>query len=305
MVILKSEHADKYWLSSVCRCWAEWATSAASSANSRSCKVIFFNFDFTFSRAGLNRSLSDLVCNLTHIVDKQKAHFSSIEKKIPKRVGATTQPCFTPLLMVNKSEKLPSYWTVAFVFMWKDLMMFKRLGEQPIFNNIANSPSLLARLKALVRSMKGIYKSMFCSLYFSCSCCTEKIMSVMELWDLNPHYNSGNTLLNNFCRQEMITCASFLPAMPFGETPCVVIADLTLLFSYKVIILQQVLWYHTFPPTFTKMSCRRGTTQDLHWQNKSTGMTSLPGAFQKAISVKALLISLIIGLLSRSSLAGS
>ena len=36
--------------------------------------------------------------------------------------------------------------------------MFKRFGEQPIFNNIANSSSLLTGSKALVGLMKAIYK---------------------------------------------------------------------------------------------------------------------------------------------------
>ena len=147
------EHADEKWFNSVCKSSAEWATSAASSAKSRPPSVIFFTFDFAFRHSGLNMRPSDLVCSLTLIVDEQKARFNRIEKKIPKRVGTRTHPCFTPLLIMNGSETLPSYWTVAFVLVWKDFTMLKKFGGQPIFNNIANSPFLLTRSKDLVRSM--------------------------------------------------------------------------------------------------------------------------------------------------------
>ena len=39
--------------------------------------------------------------------------------------------------------------------------MLNRFGGHPIFNNIANSPSLLTRSKALVRSMKAIYSVLY------------------------------------------------------------------------------------------------------------------------------------------------
>ena len=73
--------------------------------------------------------------------------------------------------------------------------MLKRIGTHPIFNNIANSPSLVTRSKALVRSMKAIYKGTFCSLHFSCSCRTQQIMSVVKRSDLNPHCDSFGQLL--------------------------------------------------------------------------------------------------------------
>ena len=73
------------------------------------------------------------------------------------------------------------------LLVWKDFTILKRLGGQPIFSNIAHSHSLLTRSKALVRSMKSIYKGTFCSLHFSYGCRTKKIMSVVERWDLNPH----------------------------------------------------------------------------------------------------------------------
>ena len=49
----------------------------------------------------------------------------------------------------------------------KRLHSVKEAWKQPIFNNIANSPSLHTRSKALVRSMKAIYEGMLYSLHFS------------------------------------------------------------------------------------------------------------------------------------------
>ena len=68
--------------------------------------MIVFNFRFAFRRARLNRRSSNLVCILTLTIDEQKALFNSVGKKIPKRVGAMTQPRFTPLFIVNDSETI-------------------------------------------------------------------------------------------------------------------------------------------------------------------------------------------------------
>ena len=94
-----------------------------------SATCVFFIFDFAFRRAGLNRHPSGLVCSLNLTLDEYKTRFNSIEKKIPKRFGARTQPCFTPLMIVNNSETLPSYCTVVFMLVWKDFTMLKRALE--------------------------------------------------------------------------------------------------------------------------------------------------------------------------------
>ena len=76
----------------------------------------FFTFRVALRRARLKKLPSVLVSSLIPRDEDPKARFKSIEKKIPKRVGASTQPCFTPLLISNESETLPSYWIVALVF---------------------------------------------------------------------------------------------------------------------------------------------------------------------------------------------
>lgn len=53
-----------------------------------------------------------------------------------------------------------------------------QLCGQPIFRRMLNSPSLLTRLKALVRSMKAMSRGLCCSLHFSCGCQREKIIII-------------------------------------------------------------------------------------------------------------------------------
>ena len=66
-------------------------------------------------------------------------------------------------------------------------------GRQSRHTRIFHSPSRLTITKALVRSTekKAAYKPMFCSLYFSCMCLNMKIMFMVPLLDLNPHWLSG------------------------------------------------------------------------------------------------------------------
>lgn len=63
--------------------------------------------------------------------------------KIPNRVGAKTQPCFTPLWMSKKSDN-------------ELLMMLRSLGKHLILGRILKRSSLLIRLKAFIRSMNAM-----------------------------------------------------------------------------------------------------------------------------------------------------
>ena len=101
--------------------------------------------------------------------------------------------------------------------------------------------------------MKAVYKGTFCPLHFSCSCRAEKIISVIQRLDLNPHWDSGYTLSASFCRRGRTTLAKALPATPRRENFPVVVAirPSTLVFiqGYDLSITH-VLWHYTFPPTF-------------------------------------------------------
>ena len=45
---------------------------------------------------------------------------------MPKSVGASTQPCFTQLLIGSEVE--PSYWKIHCMSSWKDVIVFRSLG---------------------------------------------------------------------------------------------------------------------------------------------------------------------------------
>ena len=81
---------------------------AASSANSISLMRTVRTLVFALRRARLNSFPSLLVCRWTPSVDCPNAKFSSREKKVPKKVGARTQPCFTLLYIGKGSEASPS-----------------------------------------------------------------------------------------------------------------------------------------------------------------------------------------------------
>ena len=82
-----------------CRASLVCAVRAASSANSISLISTFRTSVFARRRARLKRFPSLLVWRYTPSSDWLKAQDSSGEKKMPKSVGKSTQPCFTPLLI--------------------------------------------------------------------------------------------------------------------------------------------------------------------------------------------------------------
>ena len=75
---------------------------------------------------------------------------------MPKIVGARTHPCFTPLQISKGSDVL-------------------------------NSPLLLRRLNALLKSIKATYSGLLCSRHLCCTCRTETTMSIVDLPVLKPH----------------------------------------------------------------------------------------------------------------------
>ena len=107
------------------------------------------------------------------------------KKKMPKRVGASTQPCFTPFLIGKEPEAEPSYWTVPCMSSWKDVIILRSLDGDPILCRRVNRPFLLIRSKALVGSIKAIYSGFLYSRHFSCSCLSEKIVSIVDFPALN------------------------------------------------------------------------------------------------------------------------
>ena len=145
--------------------------------------------------------------------------FSSRPKKVPKSIGARTQPCLTPLRISNYSEKLSLNCTVPFVSLWKDSIMLCSLGGQPIFGRTLKRLSLLTRSNALARSMKAMYMGICCSLHFSCNYRREKIMSIVDRSARKPHCESGLIRSASFWRRISMTRANTLPTMLSREIP--------------------------------------------------------------------------------------
>ena len=131
------------------------------------------------------RTASFFGVKYTAILSDNSSTSTSEKKKMPKRVGASTQPCFTPFLSGKGPEAEPSYWTVPCISSWKDVIILRSLDGHPILCRRVNRPFLLIRSKALVRSIKAIYSGFLYSRHFSCSCLSEKIMSIVDLPALN------------------------------------------------------------------------------------------------------------------------
>lgn len=131
------------------------------------------------------RTASFFGVKCTVILSDNSSTSTSEKKKMPKRVGASTQPCFTPFLIGKGPEAEPSYWTVPCMSSWKDVIILRSLDGDPILCRRVNRPFLLIRSKALVGSIKAIYSGFLYSRHFSCSCLSEKIMSIVDFPALN------------------------------------------------------------------------------------------------------------------------
>ena len=160
------------------------------------------------------------------------ARFNSIEKKIPKRVGARTHTFFTPLLISNKSEKLPSYCLCFCV---------KRFHNVEVIWGISNNQQYRKQSFPTyqIESFRKINESdiqrqvLFIAFFLQLS--YRKIISVVERLDLNPHWDSGYTLSASFCR--WIRSARFTSNSMKGNSPVVVAIRPSTLILYKVMIL--------------------------------------------------------------------
>ena len=81
-----------------------------------------------------------------------KASVSMAENMRLNRVGARTQPCFTPFETGNGSEVSPLSWTLASMPLCSCRTMAMNFLGHPYFAMIPQRPSLLTVSKALVRS---------------------------------------------------------------------------------------------------------------------------------------------------------
>ena len=118
---------------------------------------------------------------------RSKDVFSIMVKRVPNKVWARTHPCFTPLGILKVSEDEPSKTTLSFISSWKDLIILRRFGGQPIFRSILKSPGFT---RSKVRSMNEMHSDCLCSLQFSRNFLMENILSIVDCLALKPHCDS-------------------------------------------------------------------------------------------------------------------
>ena len=224
MVRPNSLQASAKVIISRCKAFSLCAVKAASSANSISLISTFRTLVSAQRRARLKRFPSFLVD-------------SSTEKKMSKNLSASTRPCFTPLLIGKESEVEPSYWTVSCMSSWKDIIFLRSLGGHPILCKRVNNPFLLIRLEGLTLVDKGNIQGfpLLCSRHFSCSCLRKKIMSIVDLPALNPHWASGYTLFTSFCKLFNATRAKAFPVILRRDIPRCVLQSLRCPLSFGLV----------------------------------------------------------------------
>ena len=147
--------------------------------------------------------------------DWLKAWGSSKEKKMPKSVGVSTHPCFTPLLIDKRAVGADC----ALMLSWKDSIILRSFGKQPILRNRVKRPPLLTKSKALVRSMNAMYNGRLGSRHFSCSCPNENIMSTVDLPARKPHCASGYIHSASISNLFSTTRAKTFPTMLRSDIP--------------------------------------------------------------------------------------
>ena len=138
-------------------------------------------------------------------------------RNIENSVGAITQPCFTPVLMLNDPDCSPSYSTHPFMPSCSCRVMLTNLGGHPSRARHAHRTSLFTESNALVRSINAKQRSRPCSLHFSCTCRAEKIMSVVPRPGLKPYCVSGIILSERGCSRFRRTFARIFPATDSRE----------------------------------------------------------------------------------------
>ena len=164
------------------------AMTAQSSANSASRTIFFTVFVLAVSRRRSNREPSSRYRKYTPCSRSLMAWFSMQGKNRLKRTGVSAHPCLTPLEMMKGSDASTSESTSPVMSSWNWRI---NLVRHPSLDRITQRASLLTVSKAFVGSMKTPTRSIFCSMHFSCTWRTEKIMSVVLRFGRNPHWASG------------------------------------------------------------------------------------------------------------------
>ena len=122
-----------------------------------------------------------------------EASSSIADRNIEKSVGASTHPCLTPFVIANVSETSPPFLTFTIIPVCRLSIMVVNFLGHPYFLSSCHSPVLPTVSNAFVKSTNTIYRGRSCSMHFSWSCRSQKIMSTVLLLKRKPHCVSGTT----------------------------------------------------------------------------------------------------------------
>ena len=181
MVRPKRRDASANLLTMIWRSDSLCAMRAQPSANSASRTVFFHSLCLGCQSVKVEQGAVNPISRYTPCSSSLMAWFSTQVKNRLKRAGASTHPCLTPLEMLKGSDASQSESTCPVMSPWNWRIRFTNLVGYPSLDRITQRASVLTVSKAFVRSMKTATRSIFCSMYFSCTWRTEKIMSVV-LW---------------------------------------------------------------------------------------------------------------------------
>ena len=167
-------------------------------------------------------------------------------------------------------------------------MMECSFGGQLIFFRSWNSPLLLTTSNTFVRSMKVNKSDSFCSWYFSCSCCMEKIISIVDVPALNLHWDSGymhiaKTCKNNWAKTSL---ANNCQRCSTGRCPDSFCSCCGCHCTESSILVPRIsLWYCTEPSFQHRLcsSCRSSISSAFLALITSPGMPSSPGNLREAV----------------------
>ena len=177
----------------------------------------------------------------------RKASSSIADRNMEKSMGASTHPCLTPFVRLHDSETSPPTLIFAIIPVCRASIIVVNLSGQPYFLSSCHSPVLPTVSNALLKSTNTMYSGRSCSIYFSCSCQKQNIISTVLRLPLMPHCVSGTTsgimCVYNQLRRIL---AKILPAMERRDIPTV--CSITVLVDgYNAGILPG-LWYISHLP---------------------------------------------------------
>ena len=168
----------------------------------RVAKALLTDLGLGFQSGNVEESSIRSLSKVSSFSWRSKDVFSIMVKRVPNKVWARTHPCFTPLGILKVSEDEPSKTTLSFISSWKDLIIFRRFGGQPIFRSILKSPRFT---RSKVRSMNEMHSDCLCSLQFSCNFLMENILSIVDCLARKPHCDSGQSLSSSSWRRSRKT----------------------------------------------------------------------------------------------------